>query len=119
MWPQRVLEWDREIDRQRQEVQKLEVRDMQRRHIKIASDVLDFAHKELRRLEALAEEGKLSTSLRDLVAAMKVAAELERLSRGQPTEIQETQESSVDLSKLSIEELKILHVVKTKVSAEG
>jgi len=119
-WGARADAWDDETDRRTcRELQK-GIAEMRRNHVGIAKAML------VKALQALQKIPTDEISPRDVSNMVDVAAKLERLSRGEATERTEGKQniagafslSSLDLSKVSDEELAALDAITGKIFAE-
>lgn len=105
-WVSRCEAYDLELDRRAREAQEMAIVKMREDHAAIASQMIRKATK---RLLTIPEE-EISTS--DIVRMVDVGVKIERLSRGEATENQHISgeinthhQESLDLSKLSDEDL--------------
>lgn len=80
-WGKRVAEWDAEQDRIAREAQIEEIKKMRKRHTDIASAMIIKAARALNRMKE--EDIKAA----DISRFVEVAAKLERLSRGDTSEV--------------------------------
>jgi len=118
-WKERREAWEDELDRISREEFSKGVTAMRKRHIEIATEVLDEAHKAFERI------GDKAVTLTDIARAVEIAAKLERISRGEATERTENRTeiagevkvSNLDLSALSDEDLKRLDEIVSKIPA--
>jgi len=88
-WVERCQQYDDYLDQQARVEQEKERRDMMRRHAKIAVLGQNAVVKGIEKLLAEIEHGKRNPTASDLSRLLDVAVRVERLSRGQPTEISE------------------------------
>ena len=118
-WVQRARAWDVAEDRAANKARMKAREDMERRHVELACGMQTLALETLQRIAERAEkdrdDGVLSPDA--LVKFVKVATDLERLSRGSPSEITETTvREEIDYSTLTDEELATLKNVKSKMA---
>ena len=85
-WQERVEAYDRYMDAEAQKLKVKGIADMNKRHINAAKKILDKAVDGLKYIEP--DEMKPS----DIAKLVDVAAKLERLARGDATEVVETRE---------------------------
>ncbi len=119
-WGVRADAWDDEVDRRScKELQK-GITEMRKNHAGIAKAML------VKSLQALQRIPTDEMTPRDIAAMVDVASKLERISRGEATERTEGKKtitgevtlSSIDLSKVSDEELATLDEITGKIFAE-
>ncbi len=120
-WVKRAHAFDAERDRRQRLVDLGEADKMRRRHIRIALDLQDLGISELGKMLAEAKRLKKKRGSLDdafILKALEAGTKLERLNRGEPGEIVETHGGeTVDLSGLSLNELKALRTMRSKVRA--
>lgn len=120
-WVKRAHAFDAERDRRQRLVDLGEADKMRRRHIKIALDLQDLGIGELRKMLAESKRLKKKRGTLDdglILKVLDAGTKLERLNRGEPGEIVETHGGeSVDLSGLTLNELKALRGMRSKVRA--
>ncbi len=117
-WRRRCRLYDAHLDRMALATTEKTLREAQRRHVRLAMDMQAAVSPELAKLvrEAQASSGRLEgVSIAELVRLAEVGVKLERLSRGQTTE---SVEGRLDLSKLSLDELKALKKLKNKATTD-
>lgn len=118
-WVKRVHAYDAELDRRKRLVDLREVEKMRKRQIATANAMQDLGNIELWKMLAEAKRLKKRRGSLDEKTILKLIEKgtaLERLNRGEPGEIiQSTGEGGLDLSGLSLEELKILRELRYKV----
>ena len=121
-WVERSGQWDRKVDQHRTRAVLSEVERMHHRHTRLAMRLQDVAGMELERLERrLRKKLKKSaqddsgdvTSANDISKTTVRAVNVERLARGEATERVETK---IDLSALSVEELRELKRLRAKIT---
>lgn len=120
-WRTRVHEFDLENDRRKRLSDRREIDLMRRRQTKIAVDLQDLGSSELKRLKGRAERAKKANIVDPglILKLIDLGTRLERLNRGEPGEIIEQHiDSGVDLSGLSVDELKALREIRTKLRAQ-
>lgn len=120
-WRKRTHAWDMEVDRRKRNGELRGIEDMRRRQIKLGLDIQELATIELRKmLREAKKRGNAETLEQGLVMKLiDVGTRLERLNRGEPGEIvQNVDSSAVDLSHLTIEELKAYRAVGRKIKAQ-
>lgn len=119
-WKERATLYDMHLDSISLEATEKNIRDMNKRHIRQARLLQRFAGTEMGKLAAKAEERTHDpvddAKPADVARIMETGAKLERLSSGESTEHTQTS-TGMDLSKLSIEELKTLKLLQEKASA--
>ena len=121
-WRKRTLAYDMEVDRRKHVGDLKGVEDMRRRQTKIGMDLQELGGIELRKMLSEAKRrAKAETLDQGLVMKLiDLGSRLERLNRGEPGEIvQNVESNAVDLSQLSIEELKMYRSVGRKLRAQG
>lgn len=121
-WRKRTLAYDMEVDRRKRVGDLKGVEDMRRRQIKLGTDLQELGGIELRKmLNEAKKRGTAETLEQGLVMKLiDLGSRLERLNRGEPGEIvQNVESNAVDLSQLSIEELKMYRLVGRKLRAQG
>lgn len=121
-WVERCAAYDRKADQHRTRAHLSEIEKMHARHIRLATRLQDVAGLELERLERrIRKKLKLRagddkgdvTGANDISKTTVRAVGIERLARGEATERVET---TVDLSALSVEELKELKRLRAKIT---
>jgi len=118
-WRARAAAYDRHLDRVALDTTEKTIREMHRRHVKLAMKLQDVAGIELEKLAARAREASRqvkSVSTAELSRFAEMGVKLERLARGESTE---TVEGRLDLSRLSLEELKTLKALRDKAKPES
>jgi hypothetical protein len=103
-WVERCQKYDEYLLHQDRLRQEKERRDMVSRHAKIAVLSQNLVVKGIEKVVAEVERGKRDLSASDASRLLDVAVKIERLSRGEPTEISELGGSEERPLKLSIEE---------------
>jgi len=88
-WVQRCQQYDDHLERQARREQERERKEMVKRHAKIAVLGQNLVVKGLEKLVAEIEDGSRRATASDLSRLLDVAVKVERLSRGEPTEISE------------------------------
>lgn len=131
-WVNRARAWDVEIDRRVREAQVGELADMRKRHINLGVGMQTAAVKELQALVAKIEKASKAALLldpkghheplltvSDLIRLSQHGTQLERLSRGEPTDhsVVETSEAT-GLAALSTADLKALKALKAKLQGD-
>lgn len=119
-WRQRVLEFDRWIDDNLQE-QHLAVlqenqRDVTIRHLKLIRTAAELAASDLSKLLATSKESEQPAVNKpaDLIKLMEAAVKLDRLERGQATEILQAGAPVLDLSDFTPDELRAFEYLAAK-----
>lgn len=114
MWKERVAAFDRYIDRDACRIVVADRRDHIVRHLQLSQGLGEIAAVEARKLLArareLVEENQLTP--REIARLAETAVKLERLTRGEATEI--TTDGDIDLSKLGTDELEALRTLQAK-----
>jgi len=103
-WVKRYQDYDDHLQRQDRLRQEKERKDMLTRHGKIAVLGQNLVVKGIEKLLADVEQGKRDLSASDASRLLDVAVKIERLSRGEPTEISELGGSDEHPVKISIED---------------
>ena len=103
-WVERCQEYDDHLQYQDRLRQEKERRDMVSRHAKIAVLGQNLVVKGIEKLVADIEQGKRELTASDASRLLDVAVKIERLSRGEPTEISEVGGSDDHPIKVSVEE---------------
>ena len=117
-WVERARAWDNDNVRKAKAASEKAVRDMGERHIKIASQV---QAKALKALVAMPDD---QIDARGVTALLKLGLDVERLNRGEPTELTENKTTVggdiafhgtvMDLGKLTDGELEVLDAIASK-----
>lgn len=125
-WVKRVRAWDVEIDRRKRLEDLTAIEKMRRRQIDIATKMQTLGLSELEKLttnaEALEKENAVPAEL--ILKLIDQGAKLERLNRGEPSDIVQQQSASdLDPTQLTTEELRDLRriraaIAKRKLDAE-
>ena len=113
-WRARAAAYDFHLDRVALDTTEKTIREMHRRHVKLAMRLQDIAGTELEKLAqkaAAAAKQVKGVGSGDLARFAEMGVKLERLARGESTE---TVEGRLDLSRLSLEELKTLKALRDK-----
>lgn len=128
-WVRRAEAWDAELDLQLRQRESTEIEGMHRRHIQLALGAQTAVGKELRALVNKVEHAAKDAdaagksfhdpvlSVNELIRLADHGINLERLTRGEPGVIAQTK-GQVDLSGLSVEELRMLKKLRAKASGE-
>jgi len=103
-WVERCQDYDDHLQRQDRLRQEKERKDMLTRHGKIAVLGQNLVVKGIEKLLADVKQGKRELSASDASRLLDVAVKIERLSRGEPTEISELGGSDEHPIKVSVEE---------------
>ena len=103
-WVERARAYDDHVERQARVEQERERRDMARRNAKIAVLGQNVVVKGIEKLLADIGQGNRNPTPSDLGPLLDVAVRVERLARGEPTEISELGGSDEHPVRLSIEE---------------
>jgi transposase len=114
-WVERVIAFENEKERVKDKVEFNEVAAMHKRHLKLTTGLQELAALELKRLlkDAKLEQGSMGAN--NLSKVVDRAAKLERLIRG---EVTERTESTLDLSKLTLEEKQQLKALREKAKKD-
>ena len=119
-WVARAHAFDLETDRRKRLGDLRGIEKMRERQIKLATTMQDLGLLELEKLMTTAKRQRKKGTLeeRTLIRLVDVGAKLERLNRGEPGEIvQQNAGEGLDLSGLTLEELKQLRALRSKVQA--
>ncbi len=119
-WVRRCHSYDLEVDRRKRLVALRDIEKMRKRQIAAAQTMQDLALIELEKKikQAKKKQKKGLVDTRDIVKLMEAGAKLERLNRGEPGEIvQNNSDEQMDLSSLTLDELKQLRAFRSKVRA--
>ena len=103
-WVERCQHYDDNLLRQDQLRQEKERKDMVTRHAKIAVLSQNLVVKGIEKLVADVEQGKRDLTASDASRLLDVAVRIERLSRGEPTEISELGGSDEHPVRVNIED---------------
>jgi hypothetical protein len=120
-WRKRTLAYDMEVDRRKRVGDLKGVEDMRRRQIKIGLDLQELGGIELSKMLREAKKRSSAETLEQglVMKLLDLGSKLERLNRGEPGEIvQNVDSNTVDLSNLTIEELKAYRAVGRKIKAQ-
>jgi hypothetical protein len=109
-WRERVRQWDNEIAEKVKESAQKTATEMMQRHIKIAIQL------QAKAVTALNQIPADEMTARDVAALMKLGVDMERITRGEPTEVTDGRTevkgrvtiASDPYSELSVEELRKL-----------
>lgn len=127
-WKERAAAWDRELDNRLLDKRSDDIEAMRQRHVQlglgmqtaVAKELKAWVHKvELANAKAKAkglEHHDPVLSVNELIRISEHGINLERISRGEPTGHVKVNEE-VDLSALSVEELKQFRKLKKKMSS--
>lgn len=137
-WVKRAEAWDRELDVRSRQSQTDALVSMRSRHVQLGIGMQTAAVKELQalvhKIETASQEAKAKAAregrdpekvhhepvltVNEVIRLAEQGTQLERLSRGQPTSIDETRGAPPDpgLSVLSVEELKQIKALKAKMA---
>ncbi len=120
-WVDRVKAWDEELDRRARAATSAEVAEMAKRHVRLADQMLELSGHELRKRlkQAEKDKDKPAATVYELVRLLKEGTTIERLARGEPGEVVEVAGRTVDLSVLSVQELKLLKQINAKLRGGG
>jgi hypothetical protein len=119
-WRQRVLEFDRWEDanllEDRLAVLQETQRDVTIRHLRLIRMASEVAAEDMSKLLATAKESEqpVVNRVADLIKLMDAAVKLDRLERGQATEILQAGAPVLDLSQFTPEELLVFEKLATK-----
>ena len=119
-WRKRVLAYDMAADRRKRIGDLKGIEDMRRRQTRLALLAQDLVHVELSKLvKGAKKHADAATVDPGLVAKLlEASTKLERVVRGEPGEIVETHiNETVDLTGLSLDELKVMRTVRGKLAA--
>lgn len=107
-WRERACAYDRHLDEISMETTEETVREMARRHVLLSRRMQEVSARHLEKIL----DGKVDeVTPRDAARLADVGFKMERLARGQSTEITE---GKLDLSKLSLEDLQALKKIREK-----
>lgn len=108
-WVDRSGAFDREQDRRITEAQMQEVEKMRVRHIQTSMALQGLGATELNKLIAQAKTAKKALlAPKEVMRLLRDGTTMERLNRGEPGDIVQTRGEEVDLSELSMDELREL-----------
>lgn len=119
-WVARAHSYDLEVDRRKRLGDLAGIEKMRKRQIVVATRMIDLGFLELEKLFAISEKKRKKGTLdeRTLIKLIDVGAKLERLNRGEPGEIVQTHAGEgLDLSTLTLDEIKQLRALRSKVRA--
>lgn len=116
-WADRAAAWDSHLDALRQAEQEAAVRqsaqDIQAQHIQIIKEARELALDQLGKMQAAALEGDSHfMKPNELTRLIESVVKLDRLVRGESTENTKEQ---VDMSSLSLDELRALAALREKI----
>lgn len=118
-WRERATLYDMHLDSISLEATEKNIRDMHKRHIREARLLQRFAGTEMGKLAAKAEERTHDAvddaKPGDVARIMETGVKLERLSSGEATDHTQTS-GGMDLTKLNVDELKLLKELHQKAS---
>ena len=127
-WPDRARAWDVELDRRVRDLQTADIADMRKRHINIGIGMQTAVVKELQaHVQQIEDAHALAVaagkkhhipllSVSDIIRLSQHGTQLERLSRGEPTDHTKVDmPEEADLSMLTAKELKALKILKAKL----
>lgn len=97
-WVERCAEWDREQDRIARQQQVKDIKKMRKRHADVASSMIVAAAKGLKNIMEHPEEMKPN----DVARLVEVASKLERLSRGDTSEVVEQRDGGEAMNAVQI-----------------
>jgi len=120
-WKRRVAVWEAEKDRITRETELHSIAEMKRRQIKTAIAMQAIAGNELAKLANLSGQDPemLMLSVTEILKLIDKGASLERLNRGEPGEIVQTNTNKeVDYSQLTTPELKQLKLLIGKAKSD-
>lgn len=109
-WRARADAWDTHLDKAARDEEIAAVREMRRRHISLGLQLQRASAQGLRILRIAMAADSERINLTQIVQLVRAGTEIERLSRGEPTEIAETRgppPTTLDLSVLSVEQLRL------------
>lgn len=119
-WRERATLYDMHLDSISLEATEKNIKDMHKRHIRSARLLQRFANTEMGKLAVKAEERTHDpvddAKPGDVARILDTGVKLERLSSGEATERTENSDG-LNLSKLTVDELKLLKQLKEKASA--
>ncbi len=120
-WVRRAAAWDAEVDRRKRLVDIHETENMRKRQIRRALKMQELSEIEINKMLSEAQRRKKKRGSLDEKTVLKLSdegAKLERVNRGEPGEIvHNTGDGSVDLTGLSLVELKQWKAIRAKVKA--
>jgi hypothetical protein len=117
-WVKRCAAWDAHVDQRLREAETRELEKMRARQISLASSLQGLGATELRKALSKANSNPSGTvSIKELIALIETGTKLERVNRGEPGEIVGHRDEEVDLTALSMEELKALKGMHQKLKA--
>lgn len=94
-WKERIVEWDRYLDRHKRKLALREVEKMRNRHAKLGESLQSLGAMELKKwlnkikkeINKKGEEAEVILSVSDLIRTLESGVKLERASRGEPESI--------------------------------
>ena len=119
-WVARAHSYDLELDRRKRLGDLAGIEKMRKRQIQVATAMIDLGYVELeKRMKRATKKSKADTlDAREIVKLIDVGAKLERLNRGEPGEIVQTNAGEgLDLSTLTLDEIKQLRALRSKARA--
>ncbi len=121
-WVKRIRAYDMEVDRRKHIGDLRGIEDMRRRQTKLAMQLQELGALELKKLLKRArsydDAGVVDDTL--MLKLIDAGSKLERVVRGEPGEIiQTTGNDAVDLTDVSIDDLKALKRIKAQVQARA
>ena len=97
LWVERSGQWDAELDDRRREGQLDAIERMKERHIEVATKLLQIVERSVERFaEEMDRDPTKRLPVHSLASFVRVATELERVSRGEPGEIVKQLQESGD-----------------------
>ena len=121
-WIERCRAWDRDRDLRKRETELRMIEEMHERHLRIALDIQDIAVLELRKLAiaVMEESEKRVLKPKEVRELIKMATELERLTRGEPESVTELRvKEDYDLTQLTVEQLRALRDARKAAKIES
>lgn len=121
-WRQRCVTWDLEVDRRKRVGDLKGVEDMRRRQTRTALALQELGNRELAKMLAESKKRSKAGTLEQglVMKILDLGSRLERVNRGEPGEIvQNTSSDRVDLSALTVDELKVMKRVRGKLRAQA
>lgn len=118
-WVKRVRAWDIEVDRRKRLADLRAIESMRERQTKIAIQLQDLGASELKKLAKRAAELERESGIdaKTIVQLIESGAKLERLNRGEPSDIvQQHGSNEIDPADLTTQELRDLKRIRAALA---